>query len=541
MAAELALAVVIRWMGLVAFVALVGGLVVGAIVPPGGTTTLERRRRTWTRTAALLLVAASVGELLLRARTMAGGDGASATRLLPLVLTHTHFGVVWCVRAGMLAMLLALIDRDGRGPRTAAYAGGVVVALTTTLTGHAADRGDASLAVLIDWLHVLAAATWTGGLLCLSVVVLPEAARWPGERRIESLRRFSTLAGWCLLVVVGSGIANASVEVTSLRSLVTTRYGRVLATKVAIVATMAWLGIRNRRALHSRGPRAAAGLVRRVAWEAALALVVIGCTAILTESAPPPATYRRMSSLPNRYEKMIEAAFHERWSRTKPLIRVNADGTTSLVAANDAACRGNRSCRENEYSLVECNFSLFFGIAVQLYEATLVSDDTPWDRFRREHPSATDPALNPWGHAHPRHVSPSHSSVRTSSTTAPAARRTSGANCHEQDELTDTSIRRIATAGPVRKRDGNVIDRGFHNIGVRPTADDLGTGRNPAFGPLSFTRRLFPDLPPVTSTVRAPPFDHPQLFVPNGHPDDSGWTIDANGDGIGAPRLRRTR
>ncbi len=53
------------------------------------------------------------------------------------------------------------------------------------------------------------------------------------------------------------------------------------------------------------------------------------------------------------------------------------------------------NCSENEYSLMQYNFSLFFGIAVQLYEATLVSDDTPWDRFRRQHPTATDPALNP--------------------------------------------------------------------------------------------------------------------------------------------------
>ena len=35
----------------------------------------------------------------------------------------------------------------------------------------------------------------------------------------------------------------------------------------------------------------------------------------------------------------------------------------------------------NEYSLMEINFSLFFGLAIQLYEATLVSDQTPFDQF----------------------------------------------------------------------------------------------------------------------------------------------------------------
>ena len=38
---------------------------------------------------------------------------------------------------------------------------------------------------------------------------------------------------------------------------------------------------------------------------------------------------------------------------------------------------------------MEYNFSLFFGLAVQAYEATLVSDDTPFDRF------LTDPVGTP--------------------------------------------------------------------------------------------------------------------------------------------------
>ena len=31
--------------------------------------------------------------------------------------------------------------------------------------------------------------------------------------------------------------------------------------------------------------------------------------------------------------------------------------------------------------MLEYNFALFFGLAVQLYEMTLISDDAPIDRF----------------------------------------------------------------------------------------------------------------------------------------------------------------
>jgi cytochrome c peroxidase len=325
----------------------------------------------------------------------------------------------------------------------------------------------------------------------------------------------------------------------------------------------------------------------------------------------------------NRYDKMIQAAFHEQWWNSKQLIRVNADGTTTVVAKNDG--KPDDDLAADDYALIHYNFSLFFGIAVQLYEATLVSDDTPWDRFRRQHPTATDPYVNPWSNAHPNPISRlalfgAH--LFNDRTRGPTNIRCS--NCHEQNELTDASVRRLAAAvnGPVRNRDGNVIDKGFNNIGVRPTDDDLGVGASDVFGPLSFTRRLFPGAPPAAfdgaavtkgfgvegafkipslrnvaltapyfhngdartlrevvefysrggnvfpvheldGTVIEPlgvpsltsdeidalvafletltdervlyrraPFDHPQIFVPNGHPGDSSSTIDADGDGL---------
>lgn len=345
--------------------------------------------------------------------------------------------------------------------------------------------------------------------------------------------------------------------------------------------------------------------------------------------APTDSVLGAMSRWPeaglsyNRYDKMIQAAFHEKWWNSKKLIRVNADGTTSVVDKNEGSDSDNLAA--NDYDLMQYNFSLFFGIAVQLYEATLVSDDTPWDRFRRENPTPTDPDLNPWNNTSPNHISRlalfgAH--LFNDRTRGPVNIRCS--NCHEQHELTDASVRRIAAAanGPVRNRDGNVIDKGFNNIGVRPTDNDLGVGATDAFGPLSFARRLFPGAPPasfdgasvtkgfgVQGAFKVPslrnvaltapyfhngdartlrevvelysrggnvfpvteldgtpieplgvpsltsdeidalvaflealtdervlyrraPFDHPQLFVPNGHPGSSSSTDDTNGDGL---------
>ena len=319
------------------------------------------------------------------------------------------------------------------------------------------------------------------------------------------------------------------------------------------------------------------------------------------------------------YDELIKLAFHERWWRSSQIVVVMPDGSRQVVDKPDD------DPQTEEYTLIQYNFTLFFGLAVQMYEATLVSDDTPWDRFRRDHPAKTDPALNPWLNTSPSPISRlSLFGAHLFNDRTRGATNLRCSNCHEQAELTDASVSRIKSAanGPVRNRDGNVIDKGFNNIGVRPTGDDLGVGATDAFGPLSFARRLFPGVLPdtfdgaavtkgfgvegafkipslrnvaltapyfhngdvstlrdavlfysrggnvspirqytdgalieplgipsltddeVTAVVaflealtdervryRRAPFDHPQLFVPNGHLGDDLSSIDADGDG----------
>lgn len=193
------------------------------------------------------------------------------------------------------------------------------------------------------------------------------------------------------------------------------------------------------------------------------------------------------------YDELFQAAFHDKYWRSDKIVRVADDGSITILD------RPSRHPNTDEYTLLEYNFGLFFGLALQLYESTLVSDDSPWDRFRRLHPDPSDPALNPWTNTHPEFISRlalfgAH--LFNDRTRGPHNLRCT--NCHEGPELTDASVRRIQLAanGPVRNRDGNIIDKGFNNIGVRPTEDDLGVGAGDAWGPLSLSKRWFPNGPP---------------------------------------------
>ncbi|HEY5922141.1 MAG TPA: cytochrome c peroxidase, partial [Kofleriaceae bacterium] len=212
---------------------------------------------------------------------------------------------------------------------------------------------------------------------------------------------------------------------------------------------------------------------------------------VLGASSRAPATGLHDLS----YEDMISDAFHDQWWSSTKLVRIYPNGTKQIVDAHD------NDPNTKELSLTQYNFTLFFGLALQMYQATLISDDTPWDRFRREASSPADPALNPWTNTSPNHI------TRLALFGAHLFNdRTRGAtnircsNCHERAELTDASVRQISAAvnGPVRNRDGNVIDKGFNNIGVRPTSNDLGVGGSDSFGALSHAKRLFPGAAPAT-------------------------------------------
>src|SRR5215813_10059300 len=104
------------------------------------------------------------------------------------------------------------------------------------------------LAVMMDGLHLLAGGLWGGGLLALASAVLPGALRdlAPPRTCLAAIaRRFSTLASIALVVVLLTGVANARVQVGTVRALWATPYGRTLLAKLGLVGLVVLLGAVN--------------------------------------------------------------------------------------------------------------------------------------------------------------------------------------------------------------------------------------------------------------------------------------------------------
>jgi hypothetical protein len=81
--------------------------------------------------------------------------------------------------------------------------------------------------------------------------------------------------------------------------------------------------------------------------------------------------------LKKSYADMIRAAFQPKWWQSNKLICVPASGGAEATVALLKPCPAGST----GYFQMEYNFSLFWGIAIQLYESTLIANQTPLDQY----------------------------------------------------------------------------------------------------------------------------------------------------------------
>jgi copper transport protein len=281
-----------RWALFAALALVVGPLVVRlAILRGDAPPALERRFHLVPTVAAFAVIDVGILAFLVRASNalqLPFGDLLYGD-LQPFA-EHTRFGVAFllmtvgfAVVAALLALAWALDRLELRVP---ALALSLVLVSGLSLSGHQATEPNATWASeLADWLHLLAACLWVGGLVTLAFVVWPVA---PALRR-RAFLGFSRLAIVLVGVLVLAGAYLAVVRLPQVSDLWETGYGRLLLVKLGIVSfALAWGGIHH---LFVR-PRIAAGRDPRVrpslVGEAALALVVLLAAAALTNASPPP-------------------------------------------------------------------------------------------------------------------------------------------------------------------------------------------------------------------------------------------------------------
>lgn len=151
------------------------------------------------------------------------------------------------------------------------------------------------------------------------------------------------------------------------------------------------------------------------------------------------------------------------------------------------------------FTLMEENFAMFWGLAIMMYESTLISDQTPFDAFM-----GTVTVTPPAGTADLATVTtatpPAYSALTPQQVQGLAVFAGKGRCivCHKGPDFTGAGLvtHQLSEESPVERMymgDNKlaIYDSGFYNIGVTPTNWDLGLGGDDPFGhPLSFARQL---------------------------------------------------
>jgi cytochrome c peroxidase len=283
------------------------------------------------------------------------------------------------------------------------------------------------------------------------------------------------------------------------------------------------------------------------------------------------------------YDALIQQAFKpEWWSVNNKIIEVNSDGTTTVKNIGQGV-----TLLDNQFTLGQYNFGLFAGLAMQKYMSTLVSDQTPFDKFQAGDTTALT--------TQEKSGLTVFVTAQTPRAAAPlGSKQGLGGNCntcHTIPEFTRASVRR--TAGVASTDSGNPLINNaangfFANYGIRPASEDPGAGNTttslfkaPALrdialtapymhnggmatleqvidfynrgrgdagtapaggGPLELSDAKKADLVTFLRTgltdrrvlLEQAPFDHPQLFIPNGHPGNQ-FSVTSSGNTNGTP------
>jgi cytochrome c peroxidase len=216
---------------------------------------------------------------------------------------------------------------------------------------------------------------------------------------------------------------------------------------------------------------------------------------------PTDSVLGRLSRFPERglnttYTALIRAAFQNKYTSDQ----LTPDGFTQM----------------------EANFTLFWGLAVQLYETLLVSDAAPFDNFMAGNNAALSQEqlqgllvfLNRGARGNLPEVD---AAIAQAQAANPGLVIGAGncVSCHGGPEFTDAAFTNLTEApGELElieiedttvlfggflavSTEQGLLDNGFSNIGVRPTNDDLARGGLENGFPLSFTRQMY---------------DHPELL-----------------------------
>lgn len=308
-----------RWVLTSALVVAVGGALFGALSP------LPARTRRGLAFAAVIAVVAAAAYLGLHGADALGrGVAAALTAPAWSAAWMTSFGPATALAAA--SALVALIALRLRWLAVVAFA---LMALSFAMAGHASAAAPQWLMRPMVFLHVAAVTFWIGALIPLAALLTGGA---------QALRRFSALVPVALVVLLGSGIVLAVVQLGPDPRAWLVPYGYLLAAKLVLVAVLFAIGAANRwwwtRPALAGDPGAIRAMRRSIGVELVLAAAILGLIAGWRFTPPPRALALVATATPATPEAFLH--IHEADVMSSVLAKPGSPGPVSVeIFLND--------------------------------------------------------------------------------------------------------------------------------------------------------------------------------------------------------------
>jgi len=221
------------------------------------------------------------------------------------MMTTTHYGHAGVAAVALLVIAMVVHLLLNRPDARMAYVGSIaalviLVAAARVTIGHAYEHGPFSIAVTVEWLHLVFMALWAGIVFIAAWVVLPRVRDNELVATREWAAYLTSMSNWAAVALAGilaTGAYNAYRVLGSPRDLIDVSYGNVLVFKLVLVLLAIALGGFNKfsglpaslssgeaAAKAHRGLRIVIAVLR---IESIALLLVLMAAAILTSSAPP--------------------------------------------------------------------------------------------------------------------------------------------------------------------------------------------------------------------------------------------------------------
>jgi len=276
--------------GYLAMALLVGGLLFLALLwPEGAVTRRVRVVLAVTVAAGALASAGSLAVVLWRAANQTVGQ-ALATDYGRAAASMV---LIWLLAAVVVAAVLQLDQAAVRGIawRISAVLVSAGLIRVAGINAHATQGDHRVLGIAADFLHLTAVSAWVGGLVMLSVCLLPR-----GELdEIEAVvPKFSRVAQVSVLMIVSSGLLLLWDISRGIDGFWATHYAHVLVVKLSLFSLVMLAAMKSKRwvqttladavAAHRR--TAVRSFAVSVAAETVLVLAVLSAASVLVTSSP---------------------------------------------------------------------------------------------------------------------------------------------------------------------------------------------------------------------------------------------------------------